>query len=167
MRETTAEIWIGPAQGSDFMGTQGGINATYLMLLRENSRAAWMLMPGNLYDSKPPVLASPKVWVPSATHPLEDALLQFAVLGAKVPEVVAVFREFVKTRSVSRYDVDGAFPKGFPAQIYRANRTFLKDWHIVVNVGDYSLGRRDIESLEKYKRIDIEVRQTTKQYCRD
>ena len=91
MRETTAEIWIGPAQSSEFMGTQGGINATYLLLLRENSRPAWMLMPGNLYDSKPPVLSKPKVWVPTGNHPTEDALLMFAILGAKNHSVKAVF----------------------------------------------------------------------------
>ena len=27
MRETTAEIWIGHAEGSDWMGTQGGLSA--------------------------------------------------------------------------------------------------------------------------------------------
>ena len=65
------------------MGTQGGFNATYLMLPRENSRPAWMLMPGNLHGTEPPALGKPKVWVPTANHPTEDALLMFAILGAK------------------------------------------------------------------------------------
>lgn len=164
MRETTAEIWIGPAQGSDWMGTQGGINATNLLLLRENSRPAWMLMPGNFYDSKPPVLGRPKVWVPSFGHPVEDALLLFAVMGARIPEVKAVLAEFDKSKSRNRLDVDSLFPKGFPKQVYAANRRHLKDWHVVVSVGDYSYAKRDLKALKKYEGLDIEVRQTTTIY---
>ena len=44
MRETTAEIWIGHAEGSDWMGTQGGLNASHLLLLRENSRPAYLAL---------------------------------------------------------------------------------------------------------------------------
>ena len=161
MRETTAEIWIGPAQGSMFMGTQGGLNATHLLLLRENSRPAWMLMPGNLYDSTPPELGRPKVWVPSFPHPLEDALLLFAVMGAKVPEVRAVLSEFDKSRNRSRLDIDASFPKGFPRQVYATNQKHLKGWHVVVSVGDASHAKKDLDALKKYKGLDIEVRETT------
>jgi hypothetical protein len=94
MRETTAEIWIGPAQGSEWIGTQGGLNATHLLLLRESSRPAWMLFPGNFHDAKPPQIGRPKVWIPSFKHPIEDALLLFGVMGAKIPEVRAVLSEF-------------------------------------------------------------------------
>ena len=161
MRETTAEIWIGPAQGSQWMGTQGGLNATHLMLLRENSRPAWMLMPGNLYDSKPPELSRPKVWVPSYPHPLEDALLLFAVMGAKVPEVRAVLGEFEKSRSLTRLDIDASFPKGFPRQVYVANQKHLKGWHVVVSVGYASHAMKDLDALKKYGGLNIEVRETT------
>jgi hypothetical protein len=162
MRETTAEIWIGPAQGSEWIGTQGGLNATHLLLLRENSRPAWMLLPGNLYDSKPPELRRPKVWVPSYPHPIEDALLLFAVMGAKVPEVRAVLGEFEKSRNRMRLDIDAMFPKGFPRQVYAANQKNLKDWHVVVSVGDSSLAKKDLDALKKYKGLDIEVRETTR-----
>lgn len=161
MRETTAEIWIGPSQGSDWMGTQGGLNATHLMLLRENSRPAWMLMAGNLYDSKPPELGRPKVWVPSYPHPIEDALLLFAVMGAKVAEVRAVLGEFEKSRNRTRLDIDASFPKGFPRQVYAANQKHLKDLHVVVSVGEGSHAKKDLDVLMKYKGLDIEVRETT------
>lgn len=161
MRETTAEIWIGPSQGSDWMGTQGGLNATHLMLLRENSRPAWMLMAGNLYDSKPPELGRPKVWVPSYPHPIEDALLLFAVMGAKVAEVRAVLGEFEKSRNRTRLDIDASFPKGFPRQVYAANQKHLKDLHVVVSVGEGSHEKKDLDVLMKYKGLDIEVRETT------
>lgn len=161
MKETTAEIWIGHSQGSSFMGTQGGINATHLLLLRENSRPAWMLMPGNLYDAKPPVLGRPKVWIPTNTHPLEDALLLFAVLGAKIPEVCAVLGEFGKSRSRARLDLESSFPKGLPRQVYAANQKHLKGWHLVANIGDYSFATKDLNSLKKYKGLDIEVRRTS------
>jgi len=161
MRETTAEIWIGPAQGSDWMGTQGGLNATHLLLLRENSRPSWMLMPGNLYDVKPPALGRPKVWVPSYPHPLEDALLLFAVMGAKLSEVKAVLREFDKSPNRSRLDIDGSFPKGFPRQVYASSQKHLKGWHVVVSVGDTSHAKKDLDALKKYKGLDIEVRETT------
>ena len=161
MRETTAEIWVGPAQGADFMGTQGGINATHLLLLRENSRPAWMLMPGNLYDSKPPVLGKPKVWVPTANHPTEDALLMFAILGAKNLYVKAVFEEFEKSRTRNRLDLDDLFGKGVPKDVYAACQRHLADWHVVVSVGSYSLAKRDLSNLKKYKKLDIEIRETT------
>jgi hypothetical protein len=160
MRETTAEIWIGPAQGSDFMGTQGGLNATHLMLLRENSRPAWMLLPGNLYDSKPPVIGKPKVWVPTAAHPVEDAMVMFAVLGAKNREVRSALDAIDKSRSRSRMDLDDLFGKGLPVSVYKACQRHLSSWHVIVNVGSYSLAKRDLTALKKYRGLDIEVRQT-------
>jgi len=161
MRETTAEIWIGRAEGSDWMGTQGGLNASHLLLLRENSRPGWMLMPGNLYDSKPPQLDRPKVWVPSHLHPLEDALLLFAVMGAKVPEVRAVLGEFEKSRNRTRLDINALFPKGFPRQVYEANQKYLKGWHVAVSACNGSLAKKDLDALKKYKGIDVDVRETT------
>ena len=167
MRETTAEIWIGQAEGSDWMGTQGGLNASHLLLLRENSRPAWMLMPGNLYDKKPPQLDRPKVWVPSHLHPLEDALLLFTVMGAKVPEVRAVLGEFEKSRNRTRLDINALFPKGFPRQVYEANQKHLKGWHVVVSACNGSLAKKDLDALKKYKSIDVDVRETTSFQRRD
>lgn len=161
MRETTAEIWIGPDQSRSWMGTSGGINATHLMLLRENSRPAWMLLPGNLYDTKPPTIGPAKVWVPTPKRPLEDALLLFAVMGAKVPEVRAVFNEFEKSRGKSRLDLAERFPRGVPKQVYEASRRHLSGWHVVVNIGDYSLAVADVSELVKYPGLTIEVRRTS------
>lgn len=162
MRETTAEIWIGPDQSSDWMGTQGGINATHLMLLRENSRPAWMLLPGNLYDAKPPTIGPAKVWVPTANNPIQDAILLFAVMGAKVPEVRAVFNEFEKSRSKARIDLDNKYPRGLPKQIYQACQRHLKDWHLIVSVGEYSLAKADLSALTAYTGLNIEVRLSSK-----
>ena len=163
MNETTAEIWIGHDQSSDWMGTQGGINATHLMLLRENSRPAWMLLPGNLYDTKPPTIGPAKVWVPTPKRPVEDALLLFAVMGAKVPEVRAVFNEFEKSRGKSRLDLADKFPRGVPQQVYEASRRHLNGWHVVVNVGDYSLATADVDELVKYPGLTVELRRTSRQ----
>jgi hypothetical protein len=160
MRETTAEIWIGPDQSSDWMGTQGGINATHLLLLRENSRPAWMLLPGNFYDAKPPTIGPAKVWVPTLKRPIEDALLLFAVMGAKVPEVRAVFNEFEKSRGKSRLDLAEKFPRGVPKQVYEASRRHLKGWHVIVSAGDYSLAKIDLAALTRYRNLTVEVRTT-------
>ena len=143
------------------MGTQGGINATHLLLLRENSRPAWMMMPGNLYDGEPPAPSKPKVWVPTVNHPTEDALLLFAILGAKNRDVKAVFDEFEKSRSRTRLDLDDIFANGVPIEIYEACQQHLSDWHVIVSVGSYSLARRDLSALKKYKNLDIEIRETT------
>ena len=166
MRETTAEIWIGPDQSSDWMGTQGGINATHLLLLRENSRPAWMLLPGNLYDAKPPTIGPAKVWVPTPKTPIQDALLLFAVMGAKVPEVRAVLNEFEKSRSKSRLDLAGKFPRGVPKQVHEACQRHLSDWHVVISVGDHSLAKIDIGRLGNYSHLNIEVRETSVSYAR-
>lgn len=160
MRETTAEIWIGPDQSSDWMGTQGGINATHLLLLRENSRPAWMLLPGNLYDAKPPTLSPAKVWVPTPKSPIQDALLLFAVMGAKVLEIRTVFNDFEKSRSKSRLDLAEKFPHGVPKQVHDACRRYLTGWHVVVNVGEYSLAVADLGELARYSGLKVEVRQT-------
>jgi hypothetical protein len=162
MRETTAEIWIGEDQSTDWMGTQGGINASHLLLLRENSRPAWMLLPGNLYDSEPPLIKSSKVWNPTLENPVQDALLLFAVLGAKVPEVRAVFNEFEKSRVKSRIDLGAKFPRGVPKSVYRASQRHLKGWHVIVSAGSYSLAYRDLESLSQYSGLNVEVRVTRK-----
>ena len=118
-------------------------------------------MPGNLYDSKPPVLGKPKVWVPTANHPTEDALLMFAILGAKNLSVAAVFEEFEKSRTRNRLDLDDLFGKGLPKEVYAACQRHLADWHVVVSVGSYSLAKRDLSALKKYKKLDIEIRETT------
>ena len=162
MRETTAEIWIGEDQSTDWMGTQGGINASHLLLLRENGRPAWMLLPGNLYDSEPPLIKSSKVWNPTMENPVQDALLLFAVLGAKVPEVRAVFNEFEKSRVKSRIDLAAKFPRGVPKSVYRASQRHLKGWHVIVSAGSYSLAFRDLEALSQYSGLNVEVRVTRK-----
>lgn len=162
MRETTAEIWIGPDQSSDWIGTQGGINATHLLLLRENSRPAWMLLPGNLHDKKLPTIGPAKVWVPTKQTPLQDALLLFAVMGAKVPEVHAVFNEFEKSRAKSHLDLAERFPRGVPKQIHEACRRHLRGWHVIVSVGSYSLAAGDLEALDSYTYLTSEVRITMK-----
>ena len=164
MRETTAEIWIGEDQSSDWVGTQGGINATHLMLLRENSRPAWMLLPGNLYDSNPPLIKPSKVWNPTLENPIQDALLLFAVLGAKIPEVRAVFNEFEKSRSKSRIDLSAKFPRGVPKSIYAASQRHLKGWHVIVSVGSYSLASRDLDVLSKYSGLNVEIRQSQRPF---
>lgn len=162
MRETTAEIWIGPDQSSDWMGTQGGINATHLLLLRENSRPAWMLLPGNLYDAKPPTIGPVKVWVPTPKTPIQDALLLFAVMGAKVPEIRAVLNEFEKSRSKSRLDLAEKFPRGVPKQIHEACQRHLTGWRVVVSLGEYSLATTDLYGLSQYGGLSIEVRRTVR-----
>jgi hypothetical protein len=164
MRETTAEIWIGQSQGSEFIGTKGGINATHLLLLRENSRPAWMMMAGNLHDRKPPVLGRPKVWVPTSNHPTEDALLLFAILGAKDRGITEVFNRFEKSRTRNHLDLDHSFAKGLPKEVYAACRQHLSGWHVIVSVGSYSLAKRDLSMLKKYKELDIEIRETTRGY---
>lgn len=162
MRETTAEIWIGPDQSSDWMGTQGGINATHLLLLRENSQPAWMLLPGNLYDAKPPTIGPAKVWVPTPKTPIQDALLLFAVMGAKVPEVRAILNEFEKSRSKSRLDLAEKFPRGVPKQIHDACRRHLNGWHVVISAGDYSIAAADLNELQNYRGLRTEVRLTSR-----
>ncbi len=160
MRETTAEIWIGPDQSADWIGTQGGINATHLLLLRENSRPAWMLLPGNLHDTKPAKFGIAKVWVPTQTTPIQDALLLFAVMGAKIAEVRAVLSEFEKSRSKSRLDLADKFPGGVPKQVHEACQRHLKGWHVVVSAGSYSLAARDLASLDLYSHLKSEIRTT-------
>lgn len=158
MRETTAEIWVGPDQSRDWMGTQGGINATHLMLLRENGRPAWMLMPGNLHDANPPRIGRATVWTPTVDSPIQDALLLFAVMGAKVAEVRAVLNDFEGSRSRARLDLDQKFPRGLPRKVHKACQEHLTGWHMVVSVGSYSLAKRDLAALRAYPNLTIEVR---------
>ena len=162
MRETTAEIWIGSDQSNGWMGTQGGINATHLMLLRENSRPAWLLLPGNLYDSRPPSIGPAKVWVPTPRNPVQDALLLFSVMGARVPEIRAVLNEFEKSRSRSRIDLAAKFPGGVPSEVYSAVKRHLVGWHVVLSVGAQSLANKDLDQLTEYHGLNIDVRTSRK-----
>lgn len=158
MRETTAEIWIGPDQTSAWQGTQGGINPTHLMLLRENSQPAWLLLPGNFHDSRPPMIKPGKVWVPTPAHPLQDALLFFAVVGARVPEVRAVFNEFEKSRSKNRLNLGDSFPRGLPKQVYEATQRHLRGFHVIASIGKSSLALKDLKALDRHKGLNIEIR---------
>jgi len=158
VRETTAEIWIGQDQSNEWIGTTGGINPTHLMLLRENSRPAWLLLPGNLYDSKPPLIGPAKVWVPTPRNPVQDALLQFSVVGVKIPEIRAVLNEFEKSRSKSRLDLADRFPEGVPNEVYLAVKRHLVGWHVVLSVGANSLANEDLDQLSEYHGLNIDIR---------
>lgn len=158
MRETTAEMWIGPNQSSSWAGTQGGLNATHLLLLRENSRPSWLLLPGNLHDSKPPVVGPAKVWVPTPVRPVQDALLLFALMGAKVAAVLEVFKGYDKTRNRSRFDLVEKFPRGLAEEIYTACQLHLNDWHVVLSVGKNSLANQDLNQLDRYRGLNVEIR---------
>ena len=76
-------------------------------------------------------------------------------------DVKAVFDEFEKSRSRTRLDLDDIFANGVPIEIYEACQQHLSDWHVIVSVGSYSLARRDLSALKKYKNLDIEIRETT------
>ena len=158
MRETTAEMWIGPDESTNWVGGQNGINATFLLLLRENSRPSWLLMPGNFYDKKPPVIGSSKVWVPTQSSPTQDALLLFAVLGAKVPEVRAAFNNHEKSQKRNNLVLPESFPSGLPKDIYAKCQEHLIGWKVVISIGRHSLANEDIKELGSYKGLNIDVR---------
>ena len=158
MRETTAEIWIGPDQSNGWIGTQGGINATHLLLLRENSRPAWLLLPGNLYDTRPPKFGPAIAWVPTPRNPVQDALLQFSVMGARVPEIRDLFDQFDKSRSKARIDLADKFPEGVPAELYLSMKQHLVGWHVVVSVGSGSLANEDLDQLTEYQGLNLDIR---------
>lgn len=161
MRESTAEIWIGPDQSADFMGTGGGLNPTWLLILRENSRPAWLLVPGNLYDSTPPVIGTPKVWIPSPDRPIEDALVMFAICGLEDTEVLSVLREYVVNQGLDSFDVGEVFPEGMPEAIYEIARRRLDGLHLVASVGEYSLASNNLEALDHYDGMTVEIRTTS------
>lgn len=167
MTETTAEIWIRKSASPPGWGLESGENPSYLLLLGENHRSFWMLMSFDLHISKPPVVSRPKRWVPSFKHPIEDAMLLFAVMGAKVPEVRTALGEVDKSRNRNYLDVDGLFPKGFPRQVYAANQKYLKNWHVVVSLSNGSHAKLDVDALSKYEGLDIEVRETTSFHRRE
>jgi hypothetical protein len=132
------------------------------MLLRENSRPAWMLLPGNLHDSKPPLLKPARVWIPTPNNPVQDALLFFAVVGARVPEVRAVYGEFNKARVKNRVDLAEDFPQGLPKQIYETCQKHLKSLHVVVSVGNGSLALADLKALDRYTGLNLDIRTSHK-----
>jgi hypothetical protein len=158
MRETTAEIWIGPDQSSDWIGTLSGINASYLLLLRENSRPSWMLLPGNFHDPEPPKVRLAGAWVPTPSRPLEDALLLFAALGAKEGSVRDALAKLGVSLDASHFDLSALFPKGLPNHVYELSRESLVGWRVVVSIGDSSLAKSDLASLRSYAGLKIEVR---------
>lgn len=101
------------------------------------------------------------VWVPSSTHIVDDALVQFAVCGARNPDVISVFREHVDQDSFESLDIDNLFPDGLPTPIYEATRRMLEGWHIVASVGDYSIAVRDVDSLKMFENLTTEIRTTS------
>jgi hypothetical protein len=162
VRETTAEIWIGPDQLSGWTGTERGINATHLMLLRENSRPAWLLLPGNLYDSQPPTIGPAKVWIPTLLNPVQDALLFFSVIGAKIPEVCVALDQLEKSRSRGRFDLLDTFPTGVPSELYSVVQRHLVGLRVVVSVGAQSLANKDLSALTEYHGLSIDIRTSIK-----
>jgi hypothetical protein len=51
--------------------------------------------------------------------------------------------------------------------VYAACQRHLADWHVIVSVGDYSIAKRDLSALKKYKNLDIEIRETTSIHYRN
>ena len=161
VRETTAEIWIGPDQSTDWIGTQGGINSSHLMLLRENSRPSWLLLPGNLYDARPPQIQPVSAWIAPPDRLIQVGLLMFAVLGARVPEVAEALMGQSKWEQQSNLDLDRLFPTGIPDSTHEICRESLRGWHVIVSVGSGSSAYVDKDSLGAYRYLTTEVRETT------
>jgi hypothetical protein len=82
----------------------------------------------------------------------------FAVMGARVQEVRAVFNEFEKSRSKSRLDLDTKFPFGLPKEVYESCRRHLSGWHLVLSLGAGSLAHADVHELFSYNGLRVDIR---------
>ncbi len=157
MPETTAEMWIGPNQSSSSVGTQGCLNVIHLPPLRENSHPFSLLLPGNLQDFKPPVVSLAKVWVPTPVRPRQDGLLLFALMGTKVAAVLEFFKGYGRTRSRSSFDLVEKFPRGVAKEIHTVCQQHLNDRHVVLSVGKNSLANQDLNQLDRYQGLNLEI----------
>lgn len=165
MRETTAEIWIGPDQSNGWYSTNGGLNPSHLMLLRENDSPAWLLLPGNLHDTNVEIGGPHPVWVPSR-RALEDALLMFAVMKLEIPRVCEIFEQLGGSTDRDQLNLGNLFPDGVPETLYQECRTQLQNLHVVISANERSLARGDCSAMTSYTGLNVDVRLTVSEFSR-
>ena len=67
-----------------------------------------------------------------------------------------------KAQIIALQERIGTKPDGLWGDVSTAAcQRHLSDWHVIVSVGSYSLAKRDLSALKKYKHLDIEIRETT------
>ena len=163
MKETTAEIWIAPDQSKGWYSTNGGLNPTHLMLLRENDYPAWLLLPGNLHDSNVELKGPHPVWVPTR-RALEDALLMFAVIKLEIPSVCEMFEQLGGARKRDQLNLDSLFLDGVPETLYQECKTQLQNLHVVISANDRSLARGNCSAMASYTGLNMDVRLTAPEF---
>lgn len=157
MKETTAEIWIGPDQSKGWYSTNGGLNPTHLMLLRENDYPAWLLLPGNLHDSNVELKGPHPVWVPTR-RALEDALLMFAVIKLEILSVCEMFEQLGVPLERDQLNLNALFPDGVHETLYQECKTQLRNLHVVISANEGSLARGNCSAMVAYTGLNIDVR---------
>lgn len=156
MRTTTAELWIGPAQRSEFMGSDVGMNSTHHAILRENSTPGWILVPGTLYDDDPPDITQRIVWIPTE-RVIEDGLLLLAVHALSLQPVVESLERVVGGDITARHLDLCDFGDGhLPEAVYASCREAFVRAHLAVMAFEGSIVMRHLAVLSQYS-MDLEV----------
>lgn len=166
MKETTAEVWIGPDQSQGWYSTKGGINPNHLMLLRENDSPAWLLMPGNFQDTNASIRGPYPVWVPTK-RALEDALLMFAILCAELPSIRRMFEERSGTTEKDQVNLVALFPDGVPEALYLECKAHLQRFHVVISANQRSLAIDNCSAMADYTGLNMDVRITAPEFSRE
>ncbi|MCQ6253572.1 hypothetical protein [Methanocaldococcus sp.] len=98
MGSANAFIMVG---WSDFL--HNGIYPTHCLILHENDRPWWVLTPiFRFQDECKPENCKIVVWIPTAEHMLEDALLMIGIYVLKDKELVTLAKRFFRNKEKNR-----------------------------------------------------------------
>jgi hypothetical protein len=136
----------------------GGISANCMLLLSENHRPAWELlpMPGTRLPGRGKPPQNRAVWIPTVEDMLEDGLLMVGLLVHRDPKLVELATSFFKqdyTRRIEMYDDIDAESR---RQLYSACRMIGPEPKVVLTVLNGSTLRGQLPFLKQY-RMDLEV----------
>ena len=144
MAATTALILVGHPHPND-----GGIIPTHLLQLCEGSRPVWVLshIGGAGEDPLPPVR-----WVPSAAHPLEDALLLIGLHAIRDEDLLLLATRTAPEVLDTRVDLEQVLTEDQLDELRSVWRRLEAgtDYKLVVTALDGSLARSEVGALAHY-----------------
>jgi len=147
----TAQILIG--QGHPY---HDGIHPSHYLFLSENDRAAWILVPQNVFRGFQRMVGPKITWIPTVENMLEDALLMIALYVWGDEELCDMARRHFKNKRRNWVELYEDIESEHLQTMYQRSRSLDIGGKIIVSVFQHSTILHQLKVLDQYK-MDMEV----------
>ncbi len=152
MSTVTAQILVGQADQN-----HGGISPTHCMLLSENSRPVWELVPLHIYTDTSSKETGIKIGcIPTLENMLEDAMLMIGIHVLKFDEITGPASTSFKNKDPHFFVMYDDISEADRKALYNKCRALENCFKVVVTAMEGSSIFSHLKVLKKYK-MDVEV----------